>query len=256
MLIWFKGVVTSIGVDNINFNVDDIETVLGTNSSDTFIYSQDSGVSIDGRGGDDLLDLSNFTTGASVNLGQQTVEPLAENAFRAFTFESINSVTGTNFADEIVTHGGGDAEENTTEVNGGGGNDVITVLDGSRINGGAGNDVITIAGGLGVSVAGGGDRDTFRLLETAEFRTDLTILDFNFSQNDEFEIVTNMIIVNSQDSFEEFIGVNLARSTRQFSSVDVGVEDVGEITFFNVIDINDELTEARIDDILVGNIPD
>ncbi len=116
---------------------DSIESLNGSGMNDTFIFRDGATMagSIDGRGGTDTLDFSNYTTGIIATL---------QNGFVNVIFAGVTSI------ENIV---GGSGNDSLT------GNDKNNVLDG-----GAGDDILsglggddTLYAGLGTNILYGGD---------------------------------------------------------------------------------------------------
>ncbi len=121
--------------DTITYTQSSIEKIIGGSGNDTFTFSNGASVAsgggtLDGGGGTNTLDYSNYTTGVTVNLGTGTA-------------------TGTS------------GVSNFNAVTGGSGNDSLTGSSGNdTLTGGLGNDTLT--GGAGDdSLAGGGGDDSY-----------------------------------------------------------------------------------------------
>ena len=102
---------------------------------DDIVYTGTSYDTIKGGAGSDTVSYAHWAAGAFVNLGAQA-------STDGDSFESIENVEGSDFADDII----GDSGANV--LSGGGGNDALNGDAGNdTLDGGAGND--TMAGGTG-----------------------------------------------------------------------------------------------------------
>ncbi len=149
---------TAIAVDLPNHMVDDgaggadtlggdIERIVGSNFGDVFIL--DAVTEIDGGGGFDTIDLSNFAGVANLNFADGLVFD-GDTLFGVLV--GIENATGGAGADILV----GDANANL--LAGGAGDDTISGLLGAdTLQGGAGNDVLD--GGAGDDLIDGGAGD-------------------------------------------------------------------------------------------------
>ncbi|KQS88430.1 MULTISPECIES: M10 family metallopeptidase [unclassified Rhizobium] len=145
------------------------DTVNGNAGNDTF-YVRDGefGDNTDGGSGDDVLDVSNYTSrGAIVNLGANTYD-FSPTFGGPYSIVNVENVRGTQVADTIT----GDALGNILVGNGG--NDTISgaagndTLDGGNGNdtllGGDGNDTLTAGSGVDL-VYGNNGNDRFYLMQ-------------------------------------------------------------------------------------------
>src|SRR5262249_50238184 len=145
------------------------DVVSGGRFDDRFILNSGA-ETINGRGGQDIVDYSGSTAAVNVDLRFQ----LQHGGWaEGDKLSSIEGVTGSRFGDTLVANDQGDV------INGLGGDDAIMGGKGSdQLNGGAGRDTFKgLASGADV-VSGGLDKDSFHFdIGTNGFNIHIT--DFN-----------------------------------------------------------------------------
>ena len=135
--------------------IESVARVLGTSSSDRFvIIPQTVSLTINGGGGIDTADFSNFQNGISIDLNDQA--PTA-----AIRLLNIRALVGSAAADRLLGNG------NPNELTGGAGNDVLVGREGSdTLIGGSGND--TLDGGSSADTLIGGVGDDVYVVEESD----------------------------------------------------------------------------------------
>ena len=137
-----------------------IESLNGSGTDDSFIFKNGAGLngSIDGRGGSDTLDFTDYTTGITATLLNGYVNVLKagvtsiENIFGG----SGNDILYGNNKDNVLSGGAGD-----DQIYGLGGNDTLYSGTGSNIiSGGDGDDIIWSQAGSNNTLYGGDGYDT------------------------------------------------------------------------------------------------
>ncbi|MBE9128263.1 filamentous hemagglutinin N-terminal domain-containing protein, partial [Coleofasciculus sp. LEGE 07081] len=128
-----------------------IGNLMGGAASDTFRFNDGVSISgtIDGQGGTDTLDYSNYTTDPMVNLGALEGNNI-ETIIGSTTVESTLTATDTNNTWEITGTNTGTVNsfsfQNFGKLVGGNLEDTFTLINGgsvTNINGGAGNNTLT-----------------------------------------------------------------------------------------------------------------
>ncbi|MCX7256577.1 MAG: calcium-binding protein, partial [Polaromonas sp.] len=162
-------------IENGRINTTASANLTGNALNNTLYAAAGSNV-IDGGLGADTASYLYATAGVTVNLAMTTTQ--ATGGSGSDTLLSIESLTGSNFADTLTGNTGSNYLTGVT------GNDIL--------NGGAGNDVLT--GGLGADQLTGGtgaDRFDFNLLtETGLTSTTWdTITDFKTSELDKIDLL-------------------------------------------------------------------
>jgi len=182
------------GDDNTgdDFRLDEHGNLIGSEAGDMLslddIENPDAIVTIDGRGGDDIIDLFNAdgSDSATGGMGQDLnnldlvdggsgsdVITLVTGDGEVHGGEGDDTLTVYGFAPQVYGGDGDDlitvtsSDSNGLLVEGGEGDDIIdaSAVEDGRLNGGAGNDLIIAKGGGGpsgtgyVAVASGGDGD-------------------------------------------------------------------------------------------------
>src|SRR5215471_8321047 len=154
---------TGDGGANVLMGLDGNDLIAGLGGNNTVDGGGGDDILVDGignetldggAGNDTLVLLGNLTLTVDLNItGPQSIG----NGVGTDTLTGIENVTGSNFANDILT---GDANDNV--LIGLGGNDTISGRDGNNvIDGGAGNDVLSA--GIGDDlILGGSGNDTMR----------------------------------------------------------------------------------------------
>ncbi|HEX8912968.1 MAG TPA: hypothetical protein VF796_11450, partial [Humisphaera sp.] len=138
--------------------------VNGGAADDTFRIAPgiDAGVSIDGHGGGNLLDYTNWTASVTVNLD-------TGNASGALGVANVDDVVGGKGSDYLT----GNAEAN--HLSGGDGNDLLLGNDGDDVlTGGAGRNILI--GGQGADLLTGGQDDDILIDGTTDYDGDAASL--------------------------------------------------------------------------------
>lgn len=228
----------------LNQTFDNIQTVIGTSSNDTFLAGI-NGTRFEGGSGFDTVDYRQSTSGVTVNLstGQG-----AGGWAQGDSYQSIERVWGSNFNDILTASNSGSflfSFNGVDHLIGGAGNDVLDLhagnssLAGDRAEGGAGNDTIRIGWDKVLTINsdtlidGGSGTDTLEVYGSIGGTVDLRLLkDQNFNSIERINVAVDpagVVVHVSKEAIHNLVdnGDNPVLTIRLGNGDTVSIDDTG-----------------------------